>query len=87
MDVLPFPVYGYVYGLPPAELERIAYYFSFRYADCRDVAAYLAPLGGEASVEGWRHAWQVWCQQRSLPGSEVEACRLEPAGQCEQLAM
>src|SRR5262249_19527844 len=42
-----------------------------------DGAALLAPLGAAPAPEDWRHAWQVWSQQRSLPGSEVEACRLE----------
>jgi hypothetical protein len=34
----------------------------------------LAPLPGEA----WRQAWLGWCQQRSLPGNDVDACKLEP---------
>jgi hypothetical protein len=29
------------------------------------------------TTEPWRQAWQGWCQQRSLPGSDVEACKLE----------
>jgi hypothetical protein len=40
----------------------------------------LAPLGADVGLDAWRHAWQVWCQQRSLPGGEVEACRLEVHG-------
>jgi hypothetical protein len=38
-------------------------------------SALLAPL----PVEAWRHAWLGWCQQRSLPGNEADACQLEPA--------
>jgi hypothetical protein len=45
-----------------------------------DGAEQLAPLGAEPGVEVWRHAWQMWCQQRSLPGGDVEACRLEVVG-------
>jgi hypothetical protein len=37
----------------------------------------LTDLGADPGPEGWRQAWQLWCQQRSLPGSEVEACKLE----------
>jgi hypothetical protein len=40
-------------------------------------AEQLEMLGGEAGPEAWRQAWQLWCQQRSLPGGEVEACRLD----------
>jgi hypothetical protein len=40
-------------------------------------AEQLGPLGGNAPPEAWRQAWQLWCQQRSLPSGEVEACRLE----------
>ena len=29
-------------------------------------------------IESWLQAWQGWCRQRSLPGSDVEACKLEP---------
>jgi hypothetical protein len=45
-----------------------------------DGTEWLRVLGGDPGPEGWRHAWQVWCQQRSLPGSDVEACRLEVIG-------
>ncbi len=38
---------------------------------------HLGPLAGEVGPEAWRQAWQLWCQQRSLPSNEVEACRLE----------
>jgi hypothetical protein len=37
-------------------------------------------MAGPLPEETWRAAWRSWCQQRILPPSEVEACRLEPAG-------
>jgi hypothetical protein len=40
----------------------------------------IAPLVGEVGADAWRQAWVAWCQQRSLPASEVDACKLEPAG-------
>lgn len=40
--------------------------------------AALEEVIGETSAAWWRPAWQTWCQQRSLPVAEVEACRLEP---------
>jgi hypothetical protein len=37
----------------------------------------LASLTPPVAIESWRQAWQAWCQQRSLPGNEVEACKLD----------
>lgn len=51
VDVHAFPAYAHVYDLPAAALDRPACYFSFRYADGHDVAAYLAPLA--AAVTRW----------------------------------
>jgi hypothetical protein len=39
----------------------------------------LPDLAVEPAPEAWRQAWQAWCQPRSLPPAEVEACRLERA--------
>ncbi len=39
----------------------------------------LPDLAVEPAPEAWRQAWQAWCQPRSLPTTEVEACRLERA--------
>lgn len=33
-----------------------------------------------ADAGAWRQAWHGWCQQRSLPGGDVDACRLEAVG-------
>jgi hypothetical protein len=38
---------------------------------------WLPALVGEVGIESWRQAWHAWCQQRSLPSSEVDACKLE----------
>jgi hypothetical protein len=29
------------------------------------------------SADAWRQAWRAWCQPRSVPAAEVEACALE----------
>jgi hypothetical protein len=39
----------------------------------------LDPLLPEVGLDGWKAAWQVWCQQRSLPAGEAEASKLELA--------
>jgi hypothetical protein len=40
----------------------------------------LGDLAAAPTGEQWKQAWQVWCQPRSLPPAEVEACRLEAGG-------
>lgn len=45
-------------------------------ADDEGLAAFAVDVG----VDAWRQAWQAWCQQRSLPASEVEASKLELVG-------
>jgi hypothetical protein len=37
-------------------------------------------LAEDAPPEAWRQAWLAWCQPRSLPQAEAEACRLERSG-------
>jgi hypothetical protein len=37
----------------------------------------LPDLTQEPPPEAWRQAWHAWCQPRSLPLAEVDACRLE----------
>jgi hypothetical protein len=34
-------------------------------------------LAEEPAEDAWRQAWLAWCQPRSLPPAEVEACKLE----------
>ena len=53
-EVRAYPSYGFIHGLPPAQVDPLAYYFDHAYADGRDVAAYLAPL--EAAVVAWQGA-------------------------------
>ena len=53
-DVAPLPAYGHVYRLPPEALMNMAYYFSFRYADGRDPAAYIG--GAVRQVDKWKRA-------------------------------
>ena len=53
-EVRAYPSYGFIHGLPPAQVDPLAYYFDHAYADGRYVAAYLAPL--EAAVVAWQGA-------------------------------
>jgi ribosomal peptide maturation radical SAM protein 1 len=43
-DVSPVPAYFFIYDLPEAALQNIAYFFSYQYEDGRDVASYAQPL-------------------------------------------
>jgi ribosomal peptide maturation radical SAM protein 1 len=53
-DVAPTAAYRHIYPFDDAALDRIAYYFSYRHADGRDVVAYTRPLT-ERIIE-WRAA-------------------------------
>jgi ribosomal peptide maturation radical SAM protein 1 len=44
VDVSPLPAYRYVYPLEDEALMNLAYHFTFRYADGRDVNRYVHPL-------------------------------------------
>jgi hypothetical protein len=44
--------YSYVYPFSPADLDRLAYYFDYDYADGRDPARYTAPL--QEAIAAWR---------------------------------
>jgi hypothetical protein len=37
----------------------------------------LPGLADEPALDEWRRAWQVWCQQRSIPATEIDACEIE----------
>lgn len=56
INVQAIPAYRYVYALPHAALQNIAYHFSFDYADGRDVPAYVARLRSVAHT--WRENYQ-----------------------------
>jgi hypothetical protein len=45
-----------------------------------DGKALVADFVTEPTADDWRQAWRAWCQPRSLPAAEVEACALEPSG-------
>jgi ribosomal peptide maturation radical SAM protein 1 len=47
VDVAPLPAYHHVYPLAKEALMNLAYHFTFRYADGRDVNRYIRPLLGE----------------------------------------
>jgi len=47
----PAPAYSYVFPLPKEEVENLAYYFDFEYADGRDPAEYTRDLVSE--VQHW----------------------------------
>jgi hypothetical protein len=34
-------------------------------------------LADEPGLEAWRQAWRSWCQPRSLPAADYDACKLE----------
>jgi hypothetical protein len=40
----------------------------------------LSPLFDEVGLDAWKQSWQAWCQQRSIPVGEAEACKLELSG-------
>jgi ribosomal peptide maturation radical SAM protein 1 len=54
-DVAPLPSYRYVYRLPGDALVNLAYFFTFRYREPRDVAGYVAPLARE--LRTWQRHW------------------------------
>jgi ribosomal peptide maturation radical SAM protein 1 len=56
-DLKPFPAYSYVYPLPPETVGNLAYYFTFEYAEPRDVASYVRPLSEE--VARWQRCHQT----------------------------
>jgi ribosomal peptide maturation radical SAM protein 1 len=55
-DVTPVPSYRHVYPLPQDALNNLAYFFTFRYREPRDVASYVRRLHNE--VRAWQRQWE-----------------------------
>jgi ribosomal peptide maturation radical SAM protein 1 len=53
-DVSPLPAYRYIYALPREAVANLAYSFTFRYREPRDVNGYVRGL--ESRVRAWRRA-------------------------------
>lgn len=51
-EIAPFPSLRHVYPLPPDAVRNLAYHFSFRYQDDRDVATYVDPL--VKAIRAWK---------------------------------
>ena len=43
-DVAPYPAYHYIYPLPPDVVENLAYFFTYRYREPRDIQSYTGPI-------------------------------------------
>jgi len=43
-DVRPVPAYFFIYELPEAALQNLAYFFAYQYEDGRNVVSYVQPL-------------------------------------------
>ena len=56
-DVTPLPPYRYVYPLPGEALMNLAYFFTFRYREPRQVKRYVSRLA--RAVRGWRRRWMT----------------------------
>lgn len=44
IDVAPYPAYFHIYDLPREAVFNLAYFFTYDYADGRDVQSYVAPV-------------------------------------------
>jgi ribosomal peptide maturation radical SAM protein 1 len=53
--VEPVPAYRYVFPLPKENVARLAYYFTYSYAEPRDPEAYTRPL--REGLAAWRRAY------------------------------
>ncbi|GHO88866.1 RiPP maturation radical SAM C-methyltransferase [Dictyobacter formicarum] len=44
LDVTPYPAYGYIYPFSEQSLANLAYFFTYRYEDDRDIISYARPI-------------------------------------------
>ena len=61
-DVRPYPSYAFVYDLPEASLQRLAYFFAFDYTRPQDVDAYTIQLA--EAITAWKETGAssvLWC--------------------------
>src|SRR2546426_2935374 len=77
-DVTPLPAYQYVYPLAGDALANLAYYFTFRYRDPRDVNAYVKRL--EREVRAWRRLEEKQDLFSVDTGESLLLWDLRPAG-------
>jgi ribosomal peptide maturation radical SAM protein 1 len=73
--------YRHIYPFPPAELDRLAYYFDHDYADGRDPAAYTERLRAEIAV--WRSSAKTARLELRDDGDAIEIRDTRPAAVAE----
>ncbi len=69
--------YRYIYPFPAGDLDRLAYYFDYDYADGRDPDQYTAAL--KKAVEGWREHHPTARLELSVAGDRLEIRDTRPA--------
>lgn len=57
VDIAPYPAYAYIYPFPPEVVANLAYFFTFRYKDGRNIQSYIAPIRKGMTV--WRDAYET----------------------------
>ena len=57
VDVAPYPAYSFIYPFPPEVVANLAYFFTFRYKEDRNIQSYTAPI--RASMAAWSEAYET----------------------------
>jgi ribosomal peptide maturation radical SAM protein 1 len=57
VDVAPYPAYSYIYPFPKEVIANLAYFFTFRYKEPRNVQGYIAPI--RKSMIAWSEAYET----------------------------